>query len=133
MLFNSFEKSFEKIRIICRAMVVTVALVICVLGFGVEARAAIATGTSGECSWEIDDDGVLRIYPTNGISGTLANPPARPDLDNTYWYINRSNVQKVVVMPGVKTNTDCNNLFYDMQNCIEMDIANLDTSNAVKM
>ena len=28
-------------------------------------------GTSGNCSWVIDDDGVLTIRPTNGVEGTL--------------------------------------------------------------
>jgi hypothetical protein len=35
--------------------------------------ATIQSGTCGSCSWEIDDTGLLRIFPTDGISGVLAN------------------------------------------------------------
>ena len=32
----------------------------------------IANGTVGSCQWEISDAGALRIYPTNGKSGSFS-------------------------------------------------------------
>ena len=64
-----------------------------------DAWAAIASGTSGTCSWVIDDAGVLTISPTNGTSGTLASVSS----GNGPFYNYRTNVKKVIVEPGVKT------------------------------
>ena len=46
-------------------------LMMMVLGTNCYSYATIASGTSGTCSWEISDSGVLEISPTNGVSGTL--------------------------------------------------------------
>lgn len=36
---------------------------------------AIASGTSGTCSWTISDNGTLTVRPTNGSSGYILNSP----------------------------------------------------------
>ena len=92
----------------------------------------IARGESGNCTWVIDKDGVMTIYPTNGESGKLAS------VNDGYWpsqlkWVNyRDDVKKLVIKPGVKTNDWCSHLF-SFPNCTEMDIANLDTSSATNM
>ena len=94
--------------------------------FPVKVHAEIASGTCGTCSWIIDDDGVLTISPSDRVSGTLADYPS-----NRPWKSDRTSVKKVVIMPGVKAGTSsCKSLFTSMPNCTEMDLHNLDTSNA---
>ena len=44
------------------AVLLFIAFAVCMLATTKTAQAAIATGTNGTCSWEIDDDGVLTKY-----------------------------------------------------------------------
>ena len=68
--------------------------------------AEIASGTSGTCSWVIDDDGVLTISPTDGVNGVLS-PGVGP------WYNSYSTViRKVIVNSGVKVAEQSSSLFY---------------------
>ena len=101
---------------------------------GGEVYAQIASGVSGTCSFVIDDNGVLTIRPTNGVSGTLASCMATSwsgtSVSSPFpWYTNRRKVKKVVVEPGVKTAAGVNYMFYGMSNCTEMNLSGLDTSN----
>ena len=88
----------------------------------------IASGTSGTCSWVIDKDGVLTISPTDGVSGTLADSS-----ENGPWYDYRTQITKLIVDEGVCTGENCSRLFYDLNSCAEMNVDNLDTSNANNM
>ncbi len=92
----------------------------------------VAEGTCGTCSWAIDDAGVLTIYPTNGVSGTLANGSSS---NMTFWpWFNYANdVTSIVVEDGVCTNSSAAYLFYGMENCTSMDLSGLDTSNATSL
>ena len=90
---------------------------------------ATTSGTDGSCSWVIDDNGVLTISPSDGVSGTLSSYTS----GNGPWYNYRSQIKKVVVNPGVKAGTSCYRLFYSFSNCTEMDLSNLDTSNVTSM
>lgn len=73
---------------------------------------AIASGTQGTCSWNIDDNGKLTIKPTSGSSGDLQFNPTYADWDNTSldikyhwpWYAYRTNITSVV-LSGSITNT----------------------------
>ena len=88
------------------------------------------SGTCGGCSWEINDAGLLRIYPINGVEGTLSsgtNPSDWP------WDSYRESVKKVIVENGVKGNSRCGGIFYYTRNCIEMDLSNFDTSSVTNM
>ena len=91
----------------------------------------IKSGTHGECSWEINNEGILRLFPTDGKSGTLAS---QMGLEFTSpWEQYGKEVNKVVVEPGVEAGKDMAFLFYDLEICKEMDLSGLDTSNAVMM
>ena len=90
----------------------------------------IASGTSGTCSWVIDKDGVLTISPTDGVSGVLERTYS---FNYPKWYQYRESITKVIVNSGVKTDTHCSKLFYQMTNCTEVNLSNLDTSNATDM
>lgn len=90
-------------------------------------KADIASGTSGGCTWVIDDAGTLTIRPTNGVSGTLESyvTTAAPWQNNTQ-------VTSVIIQPGVKTRESAK-LFYGLSNCESMVLSNLDTSNSTTM
>lgn len=90
------------------------------------------SGTHGTCSWAINEAGVLRIYPSDGISGQFGNYD--PETFCTApWKKYADNIFKIVVEDGVSTYEDASLLFYKMPKCVEMDLRGLDTSNAVDM
>ena len=127
-------KSRNVYKIATTAIIIILA-VICLIGAGCfiqPAYADIASGTSGTCSWVIDDAGVLTISPTDGVSGTMASYTGISESSGP-WYSYRTQITKVLVEPGASTGAGCNYLFCGFLNCTEMDLANLDTSNATSM
>lgn len=67
---------------------------------------AIASGTQGTCSWNIDDNGKLTIKPTSGSSGDLKVSLIFADPSDTKWPWNayRSRITSVA-LSGTLTNT----------------------------
>ena len=61
-------------------------------------NANIASGTSGTCSWAIDNNGKLTISPSNGTNGTLANMSLESDVP---WLSYSSNIVEVYIESGV--------------------------------
>ena len=132
-LLRANNEKFDSFRIMLGrgvglAAVVLVAVFLIMAHSG-EAYADIASGTSGSCSWVIDDEGVLVISPTDGVSGTLESYTAAIGPFDTY----KDQITKVFVSPGVKTNEGCYKMFENFSNCTEMDLHNLDTSAATTM
>ena len=102
----------------------------------------IASGTSGTCSWVIDCEGILRISPTDGVSGQLASYTATNLALNDIkrqsgvpWIKNNSyDITKVFFEEGVQLGNSCNYLFYGLENCTEIDMANINSvSNVTSM
>lgn len=64
---------------------------------------AIASGTQGTCSWNIDDNGKLTIKPTSGSSGDLQfNTTFVYFTDKTYpWYDYRNNITSVILSGSI--------------------------------
>ena len=93
----------------------------------------IASGTSGTCSWVIDSEGVLTISPTDGVSGVLKNGTYLWPMNGWNNGNNRLLVKKIIICDGVKTNEHGGHLFSEMPNCIEMDLAKLNTENCTSM
>ena len=95
----------------------------------------IAKGITGGVSWKLYPNGLLNIYPTNGISGIMDNSVGYKS--NSYsgfeWNQYSSSIRSVVVDKGVSTNQDVSLMFYGCINLKEMHLENLDTSNATKM
>ena len=81
------------------------------------------------CQWCIND-GVLYIWPENGISGTL---PSYTYYSYWPWYNQRTSVVRVVVEDGVHSAYGLYGLFYGMTNCVSMDLLGLDTLNTGNM
>jgi len=102
------------------------------LGAELLAEDDIAEGECGNCTWVIDDAGVLTISPADGVSGVLANPNGLY-YNSWGWYDYRSDVKKVVVKSGVSCNSNVSCMFYHFDNCRDIDISNLDTSSVTDM
>lgn len=81
-------------------------------------------------SWEIDESGVLYIYPSNGMTGTL---PATKRAADAPWSERRGDVKKVVVERGVNASRSADYLFADLPDCIEIKAAMLNTENCLSM
>ena len=91
----------------------------------------IASGTTGEVSWKIYKSGLLRIYPNNGVSGTMNSLSG--STSGAPWYNHRTSVTSVVVENGVSTNQNVAYMFYELSNCVSMDLSGLSTANATNM
>lgn len=86
---------------------------------------AIVSGTSGTCSWDIDNNGKLTIKPTSGSSGDL-------QIEDTYfrlngadfpWYNYREQIKSIVLSGSIKTTytffgtTKSGNFSYMFEGC----------------
>ena len=90
-------------------------------------------GTSGTCTWEIDESGKLTVRPTDGISGVLewegqAQWNGNPWVDD---YAKR--ITSAVIEPGVKTGANVKDMFYFCENMTSVDLGGLDTGKAQDM
>ena len=111
-----------------------------------EAKAAnvLRRGVNGGCTWEIDDEGLLRIFPTNGHSGALYGYSG-DQRDHYEWVNSGYKYTKVFIEPGVSIDTSgrlskgINYLFatrYGGNNTDQLeyaDLHNLDVSNVENM
>lgn len=90
----------------------------------------IAKGVTGGVSWKLYPTGLLRIYPTNGISGTMDNAVSYSGFE---WHKYSSSIKSVIVDSGVFTNQNISYMFSDCSNLKNIDIKNLNTVNATNM
>ena len=96
-------------------------------------------GTSGTCTWFLDVNGLLTIYPTDGVSGVLENDyeleinAAMGIYYNTFnWYPYRQLIRSVVVEEGVSA-TSLEGMFYECASLTSADLSKLDTSQVTNM
>jgi surface protein len=89
---------------------------------------SISVGVSGGCRWDLYENGLLIIYPTNSTSGTLNSFSS-----SAPWYNYLATVKKVVVEDGVIGNSSLSGMFSNMSNCTEMDLSGLDTTATTNM
>ena len=103
----------------------------------IEPQAEIVTsGTCGTCSWTIDSDGLLEIFPTDGISGTLAalhNFNGMNDDGTWRYYMYRQKVLSVKVHPGVASSSSLSGMFQGCSKMTAVDLSELDTSSVSAM
>jgi surface protein len=87
---------------------------------------------TGGVSWEITGDALLKIYPTNGVSGTLPN---NTNKNNKFWpwYQYSQYITSAVVMEGVIGSDSINGMFYYCSHLKSIDLSGLDTSNVTDM
>lgn len=89
----------------------------------------VASGMSGDCEWEIDDEGKLTIRP-GAAGGKLGN-----SFGDESWrapqYAYR--VTSAVIEPGVKAGTNVNDMFNWCENMVSVDLTGLDTASATSI
>ena len=91
---------------------------------GIEPQAEIVTnGTCGTCSWTIDSDGLLEIFPTDGVSGTLAGRPWKSS----------SEIVSVFVAEGVSAGANLDYMFSGCRSLKTADLSNLNTAKTTSM
>lgn len=89
-------------------------------------EATIASGTTGGVTWKLYEDGLLKLYPTNGVSGTMESYTSSP------WYDYRTQIKSVKIEKGVKGGSSCRYMF-DGCGMVTADVKELDTSNVTSM
>jgi len=96
------------------------------------ALAEIASGTSGTCTWVIDDDGTLTISPAEGEDeGTLGS---WTKITQSPWAMQyATKIKKVVVKEKVYVAETGKYLFSGLSYCESMDLSGLDTSKATNL
>lgn len=91
---------------------------------------AATSGDCGNCTWTINEDGVLTIEPVSGKDGKLA------PLDEYYtgWTPPHAPaITSVVIKSGVKANGSLFGMFQLCSNMTTADLSGLDTSDATDM
>ena len=124
-------KQVYKRKIICIILLITFLLNLMPISRAEENVNLPQSGTSGTCSWEIDEDGNLTVRPTNGTEGTLASMPGSDA--GVPWYEYREKIKTVNFEGKVYTGTSARALFNGLKNCTSMNLQNLDTSKTTNM
>ena len=101
---------------------------------GVESDASAVTpksGESGDCVYEMDEEGNLVVRPKEGTECTLAsmgnNNTSAP------WNGFRNSISTVSIDGTVKTGESARGLFFDLRNATNIDLTGLDTSGTTNM
>lgn len=103
-----------------------------------------ASGTSGdEVQWEIDENGVLTLTPTNGVSGTLKKTVSWYGVIGESrgmhlcfgWWEYRNLIKKIEIDDGktIILPTDASNLFALHNQLVTLDMTNFNTGNVLSM
>ena len=87
----------------------------------------IAEGISGGVTWQINEEGLLKLFPTNHVSGTM-NSFADDD-ESVPWHQYRTEIKSVKIDKGVTAGNSICWMFYGCNKMITADVANLDVSN----
>lgn len=90
-------------------------------------QAGNPNGTSGSCSWEIDESGKLTVSPTDGESGVLEWE------GQAQWNDYAKRITSAVIERGVKTGANVKDMFYFCDNMTTVDLGGLDTGKAQNM
>ena len=97
---------------------------------------AVASGTWGECDWSIGAAGTLRIVPSDGVSGRLADSRgwSQDDVEAYFpWYEYRVRIRDAELADGVFLPGDCSGMFYGCSSLVTLDASRWDTSNVQNM
>ena len=84
-------------------------------------------GTWGECSWSIDSNGLLRVWPTNGASGRLADSDEQSP--RFPWLEYAADIVSVTFEDGVSLPEDASDMFSGCSSLTSLDPSGWDTSS----
>ena len=93
-------------------------------------KTTIASGTTGEVTWKLYENGMLKLYPTNGVSGTMENFEL---YNSAPWFDYKTQIKSVKIEKGVKAGIMCSNMFYNCSKLVTADVKELDTGNVTSM
>ncbi len=112
---------------------------------GAQSAGDIATGTLGTCSWRIDADGNLTIYPTDGVSGTFESMCSSNGMytaigsrinfepaENNPFYEYKSQVTSATFAEGTHA-TSLSGMFLNYPELKSVDLSRLDTSECTSL
>lgn len=106
-------------------------LAVLVLALPARAATIVHEGEAGGCSWTIDSDGLLRIYPTDGVSGELIHN-GNTEFDTFNWVDYSTEVKRAVVEDGV-WGVSLERMFSGCSYMTSVDLSGLDTSKVENM
>lgn len=106
-------------------------LAVLVLALPARAATIVHEGEAGGCSWTIDSDGLLRIYPTDGVSGELIHN-GNTEFDTFNWVDYSTEVKRAVVEDGV-WGVSLERMFSGCSYMTSVDLSGLDTSKTTNM
>ena len=90
----------------------------------------ITEGATGTCSWLIDKDYNLIVWPTDEVEGTLGD---FPQASSVPWYNYREQIVSAKFINKIYGAENCRTLLYGCINLKEADLSGLDTSNVTNM
>ena len=90
----------------------------------------IASGTTGGVTWKLYDNGLLKLYPTNGVSGTMERSEG---YGSSPWYNYKTQIKSVKIEKGVKAGNSCSYMFSGCNELVTADVKELDTGNVTDM
>ena len=88
-------------------------------------------GTSGDCAYEMDEDGNLVVRPIEGTECTLAS--MGENYTSAPWNSFRLSIKTVDFEETVKTGESARGLFFGLLNATSIDLTGLDTSGTTNM
>lgn len=91
----------------------------------------IAEGTSGGVTWQINEEGLLKLFATNHVSGTMDS--FADNADSAPWHQYRTEIKSVKIEKGVAAGNSVCWMFYGCNKMISADVAELDVSNTQNM
>lgn len=91
----------------------------------------IAEGTSGGVTWQINEEGLLKLFATNHVSGTMDS--FADNADSAPWHQYRTEIKSVKIEKGVAAGNSICWMFYGCNKMISADVAELDVSNTQNM
>ena len=96
----------------------------------------VVSGEWGECSWSLDSEGLLRIWPTDATSGQLADSMGYETGDSEAyfpWWSYASSVVSVAIDEGVILPDNCQGMFSHCEHLSFIDVSRWDTSSVTDM
>ena len=94
------------------------------------------SGEWGGCTWTIDSEGLLSVFPTDGVSGQLANSlglSSSVTLSYFPWYEYGASIRSVSFADGALLPSNCSGMFAGCSSLKTLDLSDWDTTSVTSM